>query len=326
MKKYWLTATSLGAVAALSLTACSSGDGSTESSASPTAAPTSAPSAAPVETGLQQFGSEADVEVLKTINWVEADGQPTLEFETPLTVSDSASLVTSAGDGDVIAEGDNVNLDMVVVSGTDAESVYSSYDNGQPDSYTFTSGVIPAGLFSVVVGNKVGTELIFAELDLTAEVAEGEAPPAVFYAVTIAGVTPPPEVLDDAPDLPKVTSDGESAPEIDFTGAVMPEELVAKTLIEGDGAEVSADQTITANYTGWVWDGEKFDSSWDNGQPLTMPLSNLVPGWGLGLTGQKVGSQVLLVIPPELGYGEQANGAIPANSTLVFVVDIEDVA
>ena len=51
-------------------------------------------------------------------------------------------------------------------------------------------------------------------------------------------------------------------------------------------------------------------------------LSGVIPGWTQGLAGQTVGSQVLLVIPPDLGYGDQASGSIPANSTLVFVVDI----
>ncbi len=90
---------------------------------------------------------------------------------------------------------------------------------------------------------------------------------------------------------------------------------------------MGADQTVTANYTGWVWDGDKFDSSWDRGEAASFPLTNVVQGWQLGLTGQKVGSKMLLVIPSELGYGEQGSGdSIPGGATLVFVVDIESVS
>ncbi|MGO1630249.1 MAG: FKBP-type peptidyl-prolyl cis-trans isomerase, partial [Microbacterium sp.] len=75
-------------------------------------------------------------------------------------------------------------------------------------------------------------------------------------------------------------------------------------------------------YTGVTWDERTvFDSSWDRGA-ATFEMANLIPGFTQGLTGQTVGSQVLIVVPPELGYGDQASGAVPAGATLVFVVDI----
>ena len=66
------------------------------------------------------------------------------------------------------------------------------------------------------------------------------------------------------------------------------------------------------NYTGWLWDGTQFDSSWDRGEPATFALTGVIAGWTQGLVGQTVGSQVLLVIPPDLGYGDQASETIPA--------------
>lgn len=75
-------------------------------------------------------------------------------------------------------------------------------------------------------------------------------------------------------------------------------------------------------YTGVLWDDKtEFDSSWGK-TPVSFSLDQVVEGFGEGLRGQTVGSQVLIVIPPELGYGDQANAAVPAGSTLVFVVDI----
>ena len=69
-----------------------------------------------------------------------------------------------------------------------------------------------------------------------------------------------------------------------------------------------------------------FDSSWSRGAPATFSIGTggVIPGWDKGLVGKKVGSRVLLVVPPADGYGAQAQGKIPANSTLVFVVDILD--
>ncbi|WP_430867628.1 FKBP-type peptidyl-prolyl cis-trans isomerase [Demequina aurantiaca] len=325
MKKYWLTATTLGAVAALSLTACSSSDDSTDSSL--TASPSASASATATATGVTQYGSEDDVAVLKTITWGEADGIPNLEFEAPLTVTDSTTYVSAAGDGDEIAVGDNVELEIVAIAGVDGSNLGSTYETGTSETYTMTDGAIDPALYAVLVGNNVGQTLIYATPDTSATVAEGEDIPAVFYAVTVTGSATIPDratgdAVEPAEGLPQVTLDDDGAPSVDFTGTEMPTELVSQTLIEGDGAEVTADQTVTVNYTGWVWDGEQFDSSWDAGTPLTMPLTQLVEGWQQGLVGQKVGSQVLLVIPPELGYGDQEAGSIPAGSTLVFVVDI----
>ena len=81
-------------------------------------------------------------------------------------------------------------------------------------------------------------------------------------------------------------------------------------------------QTVVANYTGWLLDGTQFDSSWDRGEASSFSLDSVIAGWKQGLAGHTVGSQVLLVVPPSLGYKDQKQDKIPANSTLVFVVDI----
>ncbi|MEK8228164.1 FKBP-type peptidyl-prolyl cis-trans isomerase [Oerskovia sp. M15] len=84
---------------------------------------------------------------------------------------------------------------------------------------------------------------------------------------------------------------------------------------------MTADQTIIAHYAGYKLDGEQFEASWDAGTPATFPLTGVIAGWTQGLAGQTVGSQVLLVIPPSLGYGA-SEGHELQNETLVFVVDI----
>ena len=106
-----------------------------------------------------------------------------------------------------------------------------------------------------------------------------------------------------------------------------PTALVSQNLIDGTGPEVKTGQTITVHYTGALWtDGTVFDSSWKRKSPATFAIGtgNVIPGWDKGLVGKKVGSRVLLVVPPADGYADKVQGQIPANSTLVFVVDILD--
>ncbi|MEO3754626.1 FKBP-type peptidyl-prolyl cis-trans isomerase [Streptomyces sp. B6B3] len=126
--------------------------------------------------------------------------------------------------------------------------------------------------------------------------------------------------------MPEVEADGEKAATITIPeGQDPPEELRDQVLIEGDGAEVEAGQALAVQYTGVTWaDGEKFDSSWDreSASAFQIGTGQVVPGWDEGLVGKHVGDRVLLVLPPDMGYGEEEQEAIPAGSTLVFVVDI----
>jgi FKBP-type peptidyl-prolyl cis-trans isomerase len=96
-------------------------------------------------------------------------------------------------------------------------------------------------------------------------------------------------------------------------------------LQQGNGNEAKADDKVTVNYVGTLQNGTKFDSSIDRGQPFTFTLgqNSVIQGWELGVTGMKVGEKRKLTIPPELAYGNQAvGGVIPANSTLVFEVEM----
>jgi len=129
--------------------------------------------------------------------------------------------------------------------------------------------------------------------------------------------------------LPVVTLAENGEPSITIPAdAQKPTELVVQTLIKGSGAVIEAGQNITVHYNGWLWDGTLFDSSWQSGQTMATPIGagKLIPGWDQGLVGQTIGSQVLLVIPPELGYGVDGYNEIPGDATLIFVVDLLDVA
>lgn len=92
----------------------------------------------------------------------------------------------------------------------------------------------------------------------------------------------------------------------------------------GTGREVAIGSTVTVNYTGALPDGTVFDSSIPRGEPFVFTLGEgkVIPGWEAGLLGMKEGGTRILAIPPQFAYGEQAYGPIPANSTLIFQVEL----
>jgi FKBP-type peptidyl-prolyl cis-trans isomerase len=109
-----------------------------------------------------------------------------------------------------------------------------------------------------------------------------------------------------------------------------PNHLVVKNLITGSGKTAKAGQTVTVNYVGVLYkNGKQFDSSWSRNQPFTTALStsSVIKGWVQGVPGMKVGGRRELIVPPSLGYGRSGSPpTIPANSTLVFVIDLISVA
>ena len=101
--------------------------------------------------------------------------------------------------------------------------------------------------------------------------------------------------------------------------------LVIEDIKIGEGQEVEKFNIVTVNYTGLLEDGTKFDSSLNPGRTpfrFTVGAGQVIKGWDEGLIGMKVGGKRKLSIPPELGYGSRDNGPIPANSTLIFEIDL----
>lgn len=101
-----------------------------------------------------------------------------------------------------------------------------------------------------------------------------------------------------------------------------PSGLQYQTITEGTGKSPGPNDVVKAHYTGTLINGEKFDSSVDRGQPAEFPVSGVIKGWTEALQMMKVGGKAKLFIPPELGYGPSARPGIPANSVLVFDVEL----
>ena len=118
-------------------------------------------------------------------------------------------------------------------------------------------------------------------------------------------------------------------PEVPAPNGDPPAELVIRDIVKGKGPKAKAGDTLTMQYVGIAWsNGRQFDASWDAGQPFPFPLGAgmVIQGWDRGMVGMQKGGRRLLVIPPELGYGETGAGdAIAPNETLVFVIDLVEI-
>lgn len=101
--------------------------------------------------------------------------------------------------------------------------------------------------------------------------------------------------------------------------------LKIEDIVVGTGAEAKAGNKVTVNYTGTLTNGTKFDSSLNPGRTpfeFILGAGEVIKGWDLGVSGMKVGGKRKLTISPELGYGANGNGPIPANSTLLFDIEL----
>lgn len=100
--------------------------------------------------------------------------------------------------------------------------------------------------------------------------------------------------------------------------------LVVDDVNVGTGPEVKTGDTVEVNYIGTLTDGQEFDNSYNRGETFTFTVGEgrVIEGWELGLVGMQVGGKRILVIPPEMAYGSRDVGPIPANSTLMFAIEL----
>ncbi|HWS13797.1 MAG TPA: FKBP-type peptidyl-prolyl cis-trans isomerase [Rhodocyclaceae bacterium] len=133
----------------------------------------------------------------------------------------------------------------------------------------------------------------------------------LFAAAALATVLPMSGALAEAPAAADETT---------------PSGLVYRSLKEGTGASPAASDTVKVHYRGTLPDGKEFDSSYGRGQPAEFPLNGVIRCWTEGVQKMKVGGKARLTCPPGIAYGNRAvGGVIPANSTLVFEIELLDV-
>jgi peptidylprolyl isomerase len=122
--------------------------------------------------------------------------------------------------------------------------------------------------------------------------------------------------------------DLKTKPQIPKQNGAPPKDLVVQDLIVGNGPEAKDGDQVSVKYVGVLFsNGKEFDSSWKRNEPFEFTLGggDVIQGWDKGVLGMRVGGRRRLIIPAEQAYGSQAQPGIPANSALVFDVDLEKV-
>jgi peptidylprolyl isomerase len=243
-----------------------------------------------------------------------------------------------AGAGKTVAENDYVQAHYLGQVWNTAKVFDNSYDRKAPLLIQLAEGSIIDGWRYALQGKKVGSRVLFSVPPTWGYGKAGNAQAGIkgtdtlvfvadiqgaFNASSSAKGTDVPQT--DA-SLPKVgTNTDGKAPSIEIPKKDAPTDLVAKYVIEGDGDVVAAKDSVLVQYKGVFWDNAKeFDSTYSRKALTSFGLQQVVKGWAQGLTGKKVGSRVLIVIPPKLGYGDKppAGSGIKKDSVLVFSVDI----
>ncbi|OXN00261.1 FKBP-type peptidyl-prolyl cis-trans isomerase [Bifidobacterium vansinderenii] len=284
---------------------------------------------------------------LTAMTGISAEGElgkePKVSFKTPLNVKNYSYQVLQKGNGDKIEDGDRLCVQQIAYdaeTGKQLENANTWTTNTPECSMVMNTNAINQEYYDLFKGRKVNTTIAFGFDDSSSASASASSSSdgittatATKYIIVLTVVSKSKaltratgeKVTDIPADLPKVTLDKNGKPSIDMNNYKPGDQLVVQTLIKGSGKEVKDTDTVSANYTGWLAsNGKQFDSSWDRGAASDFSLDQVIKGWKQGLAGQTVGSQVLLIIPADLAYGSTEQNGIPANSTLVFVVDILD--
>ena len=256
---------------------------------------------------------------------------PEVAYKKQMDATTIATKTLVTGDGAELKNGDQVLTHIYIGDGYTKKKSFSTYDQGKPEKVTVDKNLGPV-FADAMEGARIGSRVaVTAPADKAfgpggnPQLQIGNKDSVLVIVDPIKIFTPPKPVDVPASKLPGVVSEKGEPVALDFKGLPKPQadgDLLRSVVKEGTGATVTPSMSVTANYLGQVYGAKKpFDESYSK-QPVPFSLSGVIPGWTYGLSGMKVGSRVLLQIPPELGYGAQAQPNIPANSTLYFVVDI----
>ncbi|MGV9885068.1 FKBP-type peptidyl-prolyl cis-trans isomerase [Streptomyces sp. NPDC003006] len=320
------------AVPAGLLTLAGCGDDKADKAKSkPSDSPTNSPSAAPT--------AKIVAGPLPEITKGDKFGQkPTVAKGPGKASSDLAVKTLIEGKGKEVVKGDYLQADYLGQIWATAKVFDNSYDRGNPTVFPIGVGQVIPGWDQALVGKKLGSRV---ELAIPPKMGYGEegnkqagikGSDTLVFVVDLVGTfnakssAKGKEIAQSNKDLPKVGTDTDGkAPSIDIPKTDAPKKLVASYVLEGDGEEIKETDSVLCQYKGVLWaDGKEFDSTYKRGQLAQFQLAQVVKGWAQGLTGKKVGSRVLVVVPPKLGYGDKPpeGSTIKKDSTLVFCVDI----
>ncbi|WP_295117537.1 FKBP-type peptidyl-prolyl cis-trans isomerase [uncultured Leifsonia sp.] len=259
---------------------------------------------------------------------------PAVTVPAPLKTNDTERTVVIKGTGAEAKAGSSIDIALAAYNGTTGKALSTVGFDGQAtqnmkvDDKTFVPGLVRA-VECLPVGSRVvltaPVAAAFGKADIS-QLKLTDKDTVVFIAdiadiaQTKANGTP----VAPTPGFPTVKDDAKTGePTITIPKADPPTETKIAVLKQGDGEVVQSGDTVTLQYKGVLWrNGQMFDSSWSRGEVASFQTTQVVKGFQKALEGQKVGSQVIAIVPPADGYGSAGSGEIKATDTMVFVVDI----
>lgn len=263
----------------------------------------------------------------------EKDGEIELTFPTPLNTENSQTTIVQKGEGREFTGEALSRFQYSIYNGASGELIGSTGFEGDQLAKVFATAESVPNFCNVFAGIPSGSSFVtvFAPDDFHDGLGNPDfgisAEDSVVMYVELEEIAYPRatgEGKAQQAGFPTVVLTPEGQPGIQPLEGSAPEEFSSNVLIEGNGEEIATGDVVNVHYSGWTWDGTQFDSSWERGTPAEFTVSQqaLIEGFVMALEGVKVGSQVIAIIPPELGYGDAGNASIPGGATLVFVVDV----
>ena len=260
--------------------------------------------------------------------------KPDVTIAAPLHVEETAYTDTIVGDGNAIITPDqNIAFDITIYDGTSGAEVVSAGYNDAPATVNSLARWVEAfptfdeALQCATEGSRVvmalPPEAVVDDMRSNLQLEEDASIVVVLdlqkvYLAAADGA----DQYNDRSGMPTVVHAPDGRPGIIVPDSPAPTDLTIQVLKKGDGETVTGDAPVRLHYTGVTWDeGTVFETTWD-GEAQSITLSDMPDGFEQAVEGQTVGSQILVVVPPELGYGSEAQGKVPADSTLVYVIDI----
>ena len=260
---------------------------------------------------------------------------PEVDIPKPTKATETERSVVTAGDGDVVKTGDTVIVEYTVYNGTSGEQLDASKYDGEPTAeFTLDEAQLLPGIVKTIECSTIGSRLVgvLPAVDAFGEAGQETlgvtAEDTLVFVVDLIEVKAAPEAL--VPD-----EWTENVPTVDFSGgtpvltipeSAPPTSVVVDVIEEGTGDVVAAGDSVEVNYQGTSWDtGEIFDQSYGSA-PATFGTDQVIQGFGAELVGQKVGTKLVVGIPPEFAYGTDPEGHELGGQTLVFVVEILGIA
>jgi peptidylprolyl isomerase len=268
---------------------------------------------------------------------------PKVTVHAPIKhVSTTQRTVIKVGSGAVALKGKKVSADFAIYNGTTGKELTSTGFDGKTVPFTMDTTKFLPGLVKTIQCSRVGTRVVGVippadafKSSGSSSLGIGAKDDMVFVADVVSVAKPSPAPLKKATGtvvapvagFPTVKFSASGDPSVTIPSSSQPTKLEEETLIKGNGAKVPANSNVIVNYQLVLWRTGKVVSgndTYSGSQTATFNTGDVVAGFKQAIEGQTVGSRVVVIIPPALGYGAggSPSAGIKGTDDLVFVIDI----